>query len=166
MFKHSWLNMVSEITLIVLASAALGIVWNRTLLTDAWRGAPTQQVSAASQGEALPMPVGLMQVKEMLDAGQAVVVDARSAGSFAEEHIEGAVSLPLEEALKGTGGAALLKKAPRDAVIIAYCNGFSCRDSMDLGKVLIKEGYSSVFVFEGGLPEWRDAGYPVARGKR
>lgn len=162
MLKHARLGAFAEISLVVFVSALLGVFWNRGMLTDAWRGTPSQQASAAPQGEALPMPVGLMQVKEMHDAGQAVLVDARSADSYAKERIAGALSLPLEEARKGR--APLLEKVPNDAVVIVYCNGFSCRDSMELGKVLIKGGYSSVFVFEGGLPEWRDAGYPVAGG--
>ena len=156
---------VAEIALVVMIAALLGISWNMELLADAWRGKPTQQqAEPAAQGEILPMPIGLMQVKEMLDAGQAVLVDARSSDSFAKEHIAGALPLPLEEARRS--GSPLLDKVPTDAVIIAYCNGFSCHDSMDLGTILIKAGYSSVYVFEGGLPEWRDAGYPVAGGAK
>lgn len=167
-----------EIALIVLLSAAFGIFWNRTLLVDAWRGQHTRQAApaalpaapaaqeAAAPGsraaEALPMPVGLPQVKELHDSRQAVLVDARSARSFTKEHIAGAVSFPLEEATRQQ--APTLKGVAKDAVIIAYCNGFSCHDSMELGKLLIKAGYSSVYVFEGGLPEWRDAGYPTSGG--
>jgi len=155
---------VAEIALVVMIAALLGISWNMELLADAWRGKPTQQqAEPAAQGEILPMPIGLMQVKEMLDAGQAVLVDARSSDSFAKEHIAGALPLPLEEARRS---GSPLPKVPTDAVIIAYCNGFSCHDSMDLGTILIKAGYSSVYVFEGGLPEWRDAGYPVAGGAK
>jgi len=161
MLKNSWLGTVAEIALIVTISALVGIFWNRTLLADAWRGKPTQQAEAAPQGEALPMPIGLMQVKEMHDAKQAVLVDARNLDSFAQEHIAGAIPLPLEEARKHP--VSLLNDIiPPDSMIITYCNGFSCRDSMDLGEVLIKAGYRSVYVFEGGLPEWRDAGYPIA----
>ena len=154
---------VAEIALVVVIAALLGISWNIELLTDAWRGKPTQQAEPAPRGEILPMPIGLMQLKEMLDAGQAVLVDARSSDSFAKEHIAGALPLPLEEARRS---GSPLPKVPTDAVIIAYCNGFSCHDSMDLGTILIKAGYSSVYVFEGGLPEWRDAGYPVAGGAK
>lgn len=163
MSKKSYVT-VAEIALVVMIAALLGISWNRALLADAWRGKPTQQPAPAAQGELLPMPIGLMQVKEMLDAGQAVLVDARSLDSFAKEHIAGALPLPLEEARRS--GSPLLPAVPADTVVIAYCNGFSCHDSMDLGKLLIKAGYGSVYVFEGGLPEWRDAGYPLAGGAK
>lgn len=164
--SKSILASIIEISLIVLIAVALGGIWNRTLLADAWRGAPTSQPSPAQAGEELPMPVGLAQVKEMLDAGQAVVVDARSAASYREGHISGALPFPLEEAKKLQGKSPLLQEIPKDSVIIAYCNGFSCHDSTELAKLLIRAGFGSVFVFEGGLPEWRDAGYPVAKGER
>jgi rhodanese-related sulfurtransferase len=161
--KKYWLATAAEVCLIIAISACIGLLWNRTLLTSAWRGELAGQAQAAPQGEAIPMPVGLMQVKEMYDTKQAVIVDARSAASFAEGHIAGAVTLPLEEARKNPGQPFKVK-LPADAAIIAYCNGFSCHDSMDLGKILMKAGYSSVYIFEGGFPEWRDAGYQIAKG--
>lgn len=155
---------LSEIALVVLLAVLLGGAWNKTLLTDAWRGETSKPaaVRPPKAAEAVPMPVGLPQAKELHDAGQAVLVDARSADSFAKEHIAGAISLPL--AVAGGKKPPLPKNVTPDTIIIAYCNGFSCHDSMELGKLLIKAGYRQVFVFEGGLPEWRDAGYPTAGG--
>ena len=165
--RNKWLSTVAEICLIVVISATAGIVWNRTLLVGAWRGELAQPAQAAAEaapkGEEIPMPIGLMQVKEMHDAKEAVIVDARSAASFAREHIAGAVLLPLEQARQNPE-FPFESKFPKDATIIVYCNGFSCHDSMDLGQILMKAGYASVYVFEGGLPEWRDAGYPTAAG--
>ena len=161
--KRTWLGTAAEICLIVVISASIGVIWNRSLLTSAWRGELADQAQAAPRGEELPMPLGLTQVKEMYDAKQAVLVDARSLASYSEGHIRGATTLPLEEARKNPG-RPFTSHIPTDATIIAYCNGFSCHDSMDLGKILMHAGYASVYVFEGGFPEWRDAGYPVARG--
>jgi rhodanese-related sulfurtransferase len=162
--KRIWLGTAAEICLIVTISASVGIFWNRTLLTSAWRGELAGQAQAAApKGAEVPMPLGLMQIKEMYDAKQAVIIDARSAANFAEGHIAGALPLPLEEARKNPA-QPLKSKLPADTIIIAYCNGFSCHDSMDLGKILMSAGYASVYVFEGGYPEWRDAGYPIAKG--
>lgn len=154
---------MAEICLIVMVSATAGIAWNRTLLSGAWRGELTSQAETAPKAEELPMPIGLVQVKEMHDARQAVVVDARSAASFAQGHLAGAISLPLEEARKKSTNP-LKAQVAANATVIVYCNGFSCHDSMDLGKLLMHAGYSSVYVYEGGFPEWRDAGYPTAAG--
>lgn len=164
MMKTRWLHSVAEILLILIVSAVAGIAWNRTLITSAWRGELTQQAQAAAPaGEELPMPIGLPQVKEMLDAKQAVVLDARSAASFRDGHIAGALPVPLEEA-KRHPSSPLPARVGKDSTIIAYCNGFSCHDSMELGKILMRAGYSSVYVYEGGFPEWRDAGYATAAG--
>jgi len=162
----NWLGTAVEILLIVAISATVGIAWNRSLLTSAWRGEvarPAEAAAPAVNAPAEPMPLGLMQVKELVDAKQAVLLDARSKASFAEGHIQGALSLPLEEAAKHPSQPLTLK-VPADASLIAYCNGFSCHDSMELAKILVKAGYPNVYVYEGGFPEWRDAGYPVAKG--
>jgi rhodanese-related sulfurtransferase len=164
MTKTRCVHTVVEIALIVAISAVAGITWNRTLLTSAWRGELTRQaLAAAPSGEELPMPIGLPQVKEMLDAKQAVLLDARNAASFREGHIAGALPVPLEEA-KRNPSSPLSAKLAKGSTIIAYCNGFSCHDSMELGKILMRAGYTSVYVYEGGFPEWRDAGYQTATG--
>ena len=158
------LGIAGEICLIAVISTVLGIAWNRTLLTGAWRGELSPQASsAAAQGAQSPMPIGLAQVKELSDAGQALIVDARSAVFFTRGHIAGAIPLPLEEARRRPA-APFTTRVPTGATIIVYCNGFSCHDSMDLGRLLIAAGYPSVYVYEGGFPEWRDAGYPTKGG--
>jgi rhodanese-related sulfurtransferase len=167
MLKKHLLGTFTEVVLIVVLSAIAGIAWNRTLLAKAWRGEVTQQAqkapAAAPAVDAVPMPIAMQQVKELLDAKQCLVLDARSAANYAQGHISGAIALPLEKAQNPAAIASTIK-APKDATIIAYCNGFSCHDSMDLGKLLIGAGYTTVYVYEGGFPEWRDAGYPVATG--
>jgi rhodanese-related sulfurtransferase len=167
--RNTWLATATEMALVVILSAAIGLIWNRNLLTSAWRGEVTSQAKAPSQApspsaaEVQAMPIALAQVKELFDQKQAVLVDARNAASFAEGHIAGAIALPLEQA-RTRPAQPFKQKLPADSFIITYCNGFSCHDSMDLARILIGAGYTSVYVFEGGYPEWRDAGYPVAKG--
>jgi len=171
MLKRNWLGTLAEICLIVIISASAGLAWNWTLLTGAWRGEVTQQAvavaaeSATATGDALPMPIGLMQVKELHDAKEAVIVDARNAASFAEGHIAGAIIMPVEEARRNPSFPSDAQ-VTKDSTIIAYCNGYSCPDSMEVAKLLMQAGYSSVYVYEGGFPEWRDAGYAIAKGAK
>ena len=109
----------------------------------------------------LPNPVELDELDELIASG-ALFVDARSAAAYADGHLPGAVSLPL-----GAVDQQLpdfLRKVPRDRPIVTYCNGFGCPDSFDLGVHLLREGYIQVLVFEGGFPEWRDAGRPLGKG--
>jgi rhodanese-related sulfurtransferase len=152
-----------EIAVLLLISAATGLLWNHDLLSKAWRGEVARP--AAAKEQALPMPIGLPQVREFFDSRQAVFVDARQRKSFAEGHLAGAVNFPLEE-VRQKGTVLVSSRIRPDAMVIAYCNGFSCRDSFELGKILIAGGYANVFVYEGGFPEWRDARYPVEKGGR
>jgi rhodanese-related sulfurtransferase len=55
-------------------------------------------------------------LKDRLDAGDDVlVVDARSAGEYAQEHIPGAISVPLSDL------EARMDDLPRDQEIVFYC---------------------------------------------
>lgn len=153
---------VLDIVVILLVAAALGIAWNRQLLYKAWTGQtapPSPPATATAPASPIPLPVGLMQVKDMFDRNEAVIVDARDPGTYAKGHIRGAASLPVGEATAKI--PAFAAKYPADTLLILYCNGYGCHDSMELGTQLIRKGFTQVYVFEGGYPEWKDAGYPV-----
>jgi rhodanese-related sulfurtransferase len=105
------------------------------------------------------MPALIDEVQQVAASG-GVIVDARSPEQYAAGHIDGAVSLPLVEI-----DAALsdfIARVDKNRTLVIYCSGFGCPDSFDLGVRLIESGYTDVRVFEGGYPEWRDAGLPVA----
>ena len=163
--KSARQELFTEIMLIVLAAAAIGASWNHRLLYQAWTG----QASAGVQNgggtlSGIPLPLGLMQAKELFDRKEALFVDARNAGDFAAGHIPGAVSLPV-----GTVDTRLplfSATVSPATMLIVYCNGYDCHDSRDLGAKLMKAGYRLVYVFEGGYPEWRDAGYRTEGGNR
>ena len=158
-------KLAAEMVLILLVATAIGGVWNRKLLLQAWKGeAPAVSKEGEGNHAGIPLPLGLMQVKALNDRKEAVIVDARDSETFAAGHITGARSLPL-----GEFDARLprfISDVPPTAMIIVYCNGYGCHDSSELGARLLRAGYRSVFVFEGGYPEWRDANYPMERGRR
>jgi len=152
-----------EAVLIATLGTTVGLAVNHRLLADAFAGrlaAPAPV--AASPATRLPQPVLLAEVRE-LAAGAAVLVDARDAALYADGHLPGALSLPLGEVEAQLPG--FRQKVAAEKTLVTYCNGYGCPDSFDLGLRLIREGYRDVRVYEGGLPEWRDAGLPVAKGK-
>ncbi len=112
--------------------------------------------------QAFPEPVELDELDELLAAG-ALLIDARNAIDYGKSHLQGAVSLPLGEL--DTRLADFLTEVSKDRPLIAYCNGFGCPDSFDLGVRLLQEGFQEVLVFEGGYPQWRDAGRPLEEGQ-
>ena len=152
-------RLAAEAAVLFLVAASFGIAWNRQLIVDTWSGRATQTVEQRPAGEALPLPAGLLQVKEMFDRNEATFVDARDTETFAAGRIKGAVAVPVGDAKAAV--ARLKAGVPADRPLVVYCNGYGCHDSMTIGKQLLQAGYRSVFVFEGGYPEWQEAGYPV-----
>ncbi|OHB28718.1 MAG: hypothetical protein A2X84_06420 [Desulfuromonadaceae bacterium GWC2_58_13] len=163
-----------EAGIIFCLGVVLGLSFNTQLVLDAFSGRLTttsrpatvvaDSVEPAPQAAApasFPIPAILDEVRELLRVG-AVVIDARADEIYAEGHLPKAISLPLGEVddlLK-----AFKRNVAREATLIIYCSGFGCPDSFDLGMRLIEEGYEDVRVYEGGFPEWRDAGLPVEKG--
>ena len=151
-----------EACVLIAFGGLCGLTLNYQLVMDSFTGSlvsPQSTAEEVSSPAALPMPVLIDEVQQVLASG-GLIVDARSPELHALEHIDGAVSLPMVEI-----DAALpdfLAKVAKDQIIITYCSGFGCPDSFDLGMTLIDVGYLDVLVFEGGFPEWRDAGLPVA----
>lgn len=162
---NDWRRICLEACVLVAFGALFGLTLHHRMVLDAFSGnlvAPLRPVAQESPSTALPMPALLDDVRQVMDSG-GLLVDARGPELFAMGHIAGAVSLPLVEIDAVLPG--FLREVDRDRTIIAYCSGFGCPDSFDLGMLLIEAGYKDVRVFEGGYPEWRDAGLPVKGDK-
>lgn len=87
-----------------------------------------------------------------------VVLDVRPPDEFAAGHIPGAVSVPLEELEQR------LASLPGDTEIVAYCRGPYCLLAPRAVELLRERGFHARRL-EGGFPEWRLAGLPIAVGK-
>lgn len=163
-------TMMIEAAVIFAIGVVLGLSFNAQLVLDAFAGRLSSAGARPSGGEvvqstvdvqAFPLPVVLEEVRELL-AGGALAVDARAAEVYAEGHLPKAFAFPLGEYDQGL--PEFLEKVSKEATLILYCSGFGCPDSFDLGERLLAEGYLDVRVYEGGFPEWRDAGLPVEEG--
>ena len=99
--------------------------------------------------------------KVLFDRGEALFVDARSADTFAEGHIQGAFSLPAGEF--ETRLYQFSSAYEPDRPMVVYCSGRECRDSHKVAKLLIELGYHKVQVFIDGYPAWVAKGYPVEK---
>lgn len=156
-------KLLVEMVTIFVVAVAVGIAWNYSILYRSWTGsAPGGETGAPERS--LPLPLGLMQVKSLYDGKGAIFVDARDVAAFAAGHIKGAVSLPV-----GDFAARLprfIAQVKTTATLVSYCNGYDCHDSRELGTKLLLAGFRTVYLFEGGYPEWRDAGYPTVGGEK
>lgn len=158
---ESLLRLLRDAALIVLLASLAGAAVNGRLLRQVWSGqAPAfaGDTDGAPGAELLPMPVSLEELRSM-SAGQALLLDARSRDLYLQGHLPGARSLPWGEI--DTLLEEFRSQVPLDRPLIAYCSGYSCEDSFHLAQRLMATGYADVRVYEGGLPEWRDAGLPV-----
>jgi len=156
-----------EACVLIAFGTLFGLTLNYQLVMDAFSGqlAPPQCETEPVAGitNALPLPAMIDEVQQAI-AFEGLVVDARSPELYTMGHIDGAVSLPMVEI--DAALPAFLEKIAKDRAIVTYCSGFGCPDSFDLGVRLIESGYLNVRVFEGGYPEWRDAGLPVTGESR
>ena len=80
------------------------------------------------------------------------LVDVLSSDSYEKEHIEGALSMPLEE--METKASQLLKK---DDTIVVYCASFDCKASTMAAEKLMAMGFKDVLDYKGGLKDWKEA---------
>lgn len=112
---------------------------------------------------AQPIQMQLKAVRKFHAAEGAVFVDARTPDEYAEGHIPGAINMPYDLAV--TDPALLESFDAGGKPIIVYCGGGTCEMSMSLAWAMIQSGQKKVLVFMGGMPEWEQAGYEVAKGK-
>ncbi len=107
--------------------------------------------------ERWPGKIRREDLKKKMDRGDSLtLVDARSAESYLEEHIKGAISLPLSEV--DEKAEQTLSKTDE---IIVYCSSFSCTASANEVSKLRKMGFKNVKRYAGGIRDWKEAGYPT-----
>ncbi len=78
---------------------------------------------------------------------------------FQGENISGSRRVPLDK----VGSEAREAGIPKEAEIIVYCAGPHCPQSRLAADKLVKLGYDNVRAYEGGLQEWKQAGFSVEK---
>jgi rhodanese-related sulfurtransferase/DNA-binding HxlR family transcriptional regulator len=98
--------------------------------------------------------IGREDLLERLACGDVVLVDVRPEQEYEAGHIEGALSIPLEELERR------LAELPPDAEVVAYCRGPFCAYAHEAVRQL-RAGGRSARRLNDGWPEWRLAGKPT-----
>jgi rhodanese-related sulfurtransferase len=104
-----------------------------------------------------------------LQAAGALVVDSRIASEYADGHIKGAVSIPYREKSEKSANFDAgqdefnLAKLPADkgAPLVVYCNGPECWKSFKAGTAAVKAGYTTIYWYRAGFPDWTSKGFPT-----
>jgi ABC-type phosphate/phosphonate transport system substrate-binding protein/rhodanese-related sulfurtransferase len=94
--------------------------------------------------------------------------DTRVEEEHREGHIKGAKWLPYgEKSAKEVGFDAskdhfdVNRIADKNAPVVFACNGAECWKSYKSCVAALKAGYTHIYWFRGGFPEWAAKGYPV-----
>lgn len=97
------------------------------------------------------------ELTELLDRGDARVLDVRPAEEYAAGHIPGARNLPFDQL------SSAVEHLREERRIIAYCRGAYCVLAHDAVRLLGGEGIEA-HRLEDGMLEWRTHGHPVQVG--
>jgi len=93
-------------------------------------------------------------LKELMAAGEMMLIDVRQPSEFRSGHIIGAINIPLKDLERH------LDEIPSDQVIVLYCStGY--RSAMGV-MALRLQGYTHVQGFPPSLAGWQAAGEPQA----
>lgn len=111
--------------------------------------------------------VGAEEVVQLMKTG-IVLYDTRSEEEYRDKHIKGAQWLPYgEKSAKEVGfdtkkdNFNLAAIADKNAPVIFACNGAECWKSYKSCVTAVNEGFTQVYWFRGGFPEWVAKGYPI-----
>lgn len=138
-----------------IADASVEALWHALRRTAEARLAELDEVARAYLiGRDDFEPIDRAELARRLDAGTVTLIDVRPAEEYAQAHIAGAVSVPLDRL------PAWARTAPKRRPVVAYCRGPYCVYALEAVAVLRKRGISARRA-EDGVSEWRAAGLPV-----
>lgn len=87
----------------------------------------------------------------------AIFMDGRTESSFKSAHIKTAISVYYKTAEINP----ILKEIDKGQLIVTYCNNAKCPIAHFLSNKLRHMGFTNVYVFTGGMKEWKSANYPM-----
>jgi rhodanese-related sulfurtransferase len=76
---------------------------------------------------------------------------------FKGENISGSRRVPLDK----VGNEVRQSGIAKNTDIVVYCAGPHCPQSRMAAEKLVKLGYDNVRAYEGGLEEWKQAGFGI-----
>jgi rhodanese-related sulfurtransferase len=103
------------------------------------------------------------ELKNKLDQDEdLVLINVLTEDAFEAEHIPGSHNVPyirldLVRKVETLAGR-------KDREIVVYCSNKQCQASPQAGRKLEESGFTKVSHLEGGMEEWKRAGYTVDSG--
>jgi rhodanese-related sulfurtransferase len=102
--------------------------------------------------------VSLEEAKEMIDGGNAVVIDVRQPDEWASGHVAGAVHIPVDDVI------ARIDELPAGKDLLFICamgarSGLACEMAAAMSLASDR-----LFNIEAGTPAWIQGNYPTEKG--
>jgi rhodanese-related sulfurtransferase len=114
------------------------------------------EVSGLFRGYKGLQPAGLTA---LVNRDNALVVDLRPSGDFEKGHIPGAKNVQMSQFDPENKQLAAARALP----VVLVCK--AGQTSGDAAKRLRKAGFEHVYVLDGGIGAWQQAGLPLAKGR-
>jgi rhodanese-related sulfurtransferase len=103
--------------------------------------------------------LSLAEAYVLFEAGAAVFIDARPPSFYQAEHIKNAKHIYYKTA----GLNPELDRMNKNDPYVVYCKGPNCNQAQLVINTMQKAGFTKVFLYPGGMQEWRLAQYPMDR---
>lgn len=119
--------------------------------TGGYEDALASKVHAASAPDAQHRSrydITLEEVLAHVENGSASIIDARSSGAYARDHVRGALNLPSSDRFE-----AFVEVEPlldRNQLVVVYCHSAFCSAADHVADMLERNGFTQVLVFRGG----------------
>ncbi|XGI84380.1 rhodanese-like domain-containing protein [Halorutilales archaeon Cl-col2-1] len=102
------------------------------------------------------------ELEDLKESGEEfVLVDVLGEDHFEEEHIPGALNIPLERI-----ASEALSRFDKDEKIVVYCADDECSASPKAAEKLEDLGFENVIDFEAGVDGWKKSGHEVESGMK
>ncbi len=146
--------MLLEVFIIVFLSLVIGVLFNQSRTSPLNIIAKIKYKKADAVRKYDEKIITADELSYYLTQNEAVIFDARDVDLYKIGHIPFAISLPIRQfEIKFKTVKGVLSRLK---TIIVYCTGVNCHDSTELAKKLNELGYLDVFVYKGGIAEWKD----------
>lgn len=101
--------------------------------------------------------VDTTQAKTLFEQ-EVLFVDVRKDSDWEAGRVPGAVHLELKKVFSND---TLSEEIDKKEAVVIYCNGVKCLRSSKAVKLALSWGYSNVYYYRNGFPDWTSVGLPV-----
>ena len=118
-------------------------------------------LAACSKQQAPPAPwktIDAQTLRTMMAPGKDItVVDTMSELECLDHRIPGTTCISCEQ----IENSAATLPADKEHALVFYCESEDCYQSRRAAESAIRYGYKEVYLLGGGIPAWKQAGYPM-----